>query len=299
MKRILVVGGHSAHQADMDELGQFCDGLNVAYPAAAVDKLPVDQLQFVVAPGNFLALHGPAGHSVSDYDLVILRNKMRTYNNVAYVLSRYCHAQGLRFFNDYSAYYPGTKAAQAVTFYEQGLPFLKTLFAMDPSVLRDLAQKELAFPFVLKDASGAKGESNYLIHNIKEMESRLAAEPDTNFIAQEYCPNDRDYRILIFGDEHLVFERRGGPGNHLNNTSRGAQAALAPSAVPSEIIAKAYKLARQSGLSVAGIDVMPKLGTTDFYFIETNSQPQLFTGALLNEKRQYAARMLQKFLEGS
>lgn len=295
MKRIIVVGGHSQSREDVAEITHFCEGVRNAY-TAEVGMVHVDQLQFVIAPRSFSVLDSQTGDSLGTADLVILRNKMRTYTTVAYCLSRYCATQGIPFFNDYSAYFPGTKVAQAAVFYEQQVPFLKTVFAMDPAALIAIIRKELQLPFILKDALGAKGEANYLIQSFEEVQTRLTEAPDTAFIAQEFCPNDRDYRVLVMGTDHLVFKRQSSADTHLNSTSKGALATLAPEDLPPEIISQAHGLAVTMGLQIAGIDAMPRLDTQQFYFIETNSQPQLFTGALQDEKRQHFGALLQGLL---
>lgn len=296
MKNIIVVGGHSQTPEDIQELNSFCDSLREAYPAAHVDSVTVDQLHFVIEQGGFRVVNAKTAKELHEADLVILRNKMRTYNSIAYALSRYCDASGIRFFNDYSQYFPGTKLAQAVVFYEQKLQFIKTVYAMDHKVFTDLIKQELSLPFVLKDALGAKGSSNYLIKSYEDLEQHLNSEPDTHFLAQEFCANDRDYRILIAGDEHLVIKRQGAGDTHLNNTSTGGSAGLAPDEVPAGVIEQSKHLAEVMKLQIAGIDVMPKLGTDEFYFIETNSQPQVFTGAFPEEKQKLMSRFLDRLL---
>jgi glutathione synthase/RimK-type ligase-like ATP-grasp enzyme len=296
MKQILVVGGHSTTPEDIQELHSFCDSIREAYPEAQIDSVTVDQLQFVIEPGDFKVLNAKTGQELREVDLVILRNKMRTYNSIAYSLSRYCQAADVRFFNDYSQYFPGTKIAQAVVFYEQKLPFIKTVYAMDHDVLVSLIKRELSLPFVLKDALGAKGSSNYLIKSYEELEQHLQAEPDTHFLAQEFCANDRDYRILIAGSEYLIIKRQGAGDTHLNNTSTGGSAALAPDEVPLQVIEQSKHLAEVMDLQVVGVDVMPKLDTNEFYFIETNSQPQVFTGAFPEEKRELMSRFLDRLM---
>lgn len=296
MKKIVIVGGHSNTPDDIQELNLFCQSIGEAYPEVQVEAITVDQLQFVIEPGSFKALNAKNGSELREADLVILRNKMRTYNSIAYALSRYCETAGVRFFNDYSQYFPGTKLAQAVVFYEQELPFIKTVYAMDSGALTDVIKKELSLPFVLKDALGAKGSSNYLIKSFEELADRLRAEPDTHFLAQEFCANDRDYRVLIAGSECLVIKRQGVGDTHLNNTSTGGSATLAPGEVPAEVIEQSKRLAEAMKLQIVGVDVMPKLATDEFYFIETNSQPQVFTGSFPEEKRELMARFLDRLL---
>jgi len=224
MKSVLVVGGHSAQPADVRELQAFAAGLQqLLQQELVITTTTVDALQFVIEPNNFQVVDGNTDTDLQIFDLIILRNKMRTYTTVAYCLSRYCALRKQRFFNDYSGYFPSTKPAQAVVFYEQSVPFLKTVFAMDNSLLAKAATAQLSFPLVLKDASGAKGEANYLIQNRAELDIRLAAEPQILFMAQAFCPNDCDYRLLLAGGEHLVIKRQGLSDTHLNNTSKGAQ----------------------------------------------------------------------------
>lgn len=297
MKSILIIGGRTNSSEDREELDAFCEGVRRAYPNADVAAVHVDQLQFVVAPGVCRIMDDKTSQDIATNDLVILRNKMRTYSTIAYCVSRYCATQQVTFFNDYSGYFPGNKIAQTFVFYEQQLPFLKTIYAMDHSVLESAIRKELSLPFVLKDAHGAKGEANYLIASWEELKQRLAQQSDISFIAQEFCPNDRDYRLLLMGNEHMVFKRQGGADTHLNNTSKGATATIAPDDIPPAVIEQTHQLAKHMGLYIAGIDIMPRLNSQDFYFIETNAQPQIFTGALQDEKQEHFTRMLRGLLD--
>lgn len=295
MKRILIVGGHSSNNTDAEELQAFSTGVDYSVHQAMCEAATVDTLSFVIEPGRFDVYTGD-GTSLKHYDLVILRNKMRTYSNVAYLLSRYCTVHGLKFFNDYSDYFPATKAAQAVVFYEQSVPFIKTVYAMSQEVLTSIIQQELNFPCILKDSKGAKGASNYLVENIDQLQALFLKEPRTDFIAQTYIPNDCDYRILLLGDQTLVIKRQGSAGSHLNNTSTGGQAQLvALIDFPENVIAMSRDLAQAMNLTIAGIDVVPHKDTGEFYVLETNAQPQIFTGSFLAEKQQAMSAFLAEF----
>lgn len=294
MKRILVVGGHSSNNDDIEELRAFGAGISKSAQAVICDMTPVDQLYFVIAPGEFRAYNSQDRSLVSDYSVVILRNKMRTYNNIAYLLSRYCSTSNVPFFNDYSRYFPATKAAQAVIFYEQEVPFIKTVYAMDHAVLKAAIQKELELPYILKDAQGSKGVSNYLVRSLEELDQILANEPETDFLAQTYLPNNCDYRILLLGDQTMVIERQGTDDSHLNNTSTGGKGTLVPlDNFPSDIVMLSRRLARAMDLTIAGVDVVPHKDTGEFYVLETNAQPQIFTGTFLEEKQQAMTALLK------
>lgn len=297
MKRITVIGGISKSQADVDEIADFASGVSRATNTiATVEWTSLDDLYFVLAPGDFRVHDQRNGHLLNDVNLVILRSKMRKYGTVAFALSKFCEQQGIEHLNDYSLYFNGTKLAQTVLFYELDVPFIKTVYALGHDVLLSAIKKELGFPCILKDAHGAHGNSNYLVHSHEEAKQILQNEPKVQFIAQEFCPNDRDYRVFITDEEHLVFARTGSDGSHLNNTSQGGQAMLANNVLPAEILADSHRIARAMRLSLAGVDVIQNIKTSAYYFLEINSQPQTFTGAFLEEKAAQYARFIRKRL---
>ena len=296
-KEILIVVGVYAREKNEPTSAAFASGLtNLMTADANVTVTYIDNIQIVIDNDSFELYDAATGRPFSDFDLITMHGRLRTHREIAYAVSRYCQYRDIPHFNDYSVYYPGSKVGQAVAFLEAGVRIPKTLYALDGDRLLALAEKELEAPFILKHINGTKGKSNYLVQNIKEARERLAAEPDVPFMAQAYCPNDRDYRVLVTPTRELVFERRGGADTHLNNTSQGAAAALAPAAVPPQVIAQARAVAKALGLTLGGVDVMRHLDTGEFYFIEINSQPQLFTGALLDEKNVFAHQLILDLL---
>lgn len=297
MKRVAAIGGVSSSHADINEIQAYATGLQAISPhTVVVDDINLDALYVVVAPNDFRIHDTTHDRPFEAYSMVILRSKMRSHATLAYCLSHFCASKDIPHFNSYANYATGTKLYQAVVFHQLGLPFLKTVYAMRHDVLLQAVERELSLPFVLKDMQGAHGNSNYLIHSLDEARSALAAEPEVQFIAQEFCPNEKDYRVLVFDDEHLVFARQSSSDTHINNTSQGAKAVLAPKEVPANMLGQAHALARHMHLAVAGVDVMPHAVTGAFYFLEVNSQPQLFTGALLAEKQEYFQRFFLKQL---
>lgn len=289
--KILVVCGHSAVETDVIEAELFAEGLRANLAAGEIEIAHVDQLVFVVAPHNFdVSLHG---QSLCTFDLVILRGKMRTYNDVSYALSRFCSTQNVRFFNDYSGHFSGTKLAQAVVFYELGLPFLKTVRAADQNAMTHAVGEQLTMPAILKDSYGAKGTSNYLVKSHSELMSRLRAEKDVAFVAQEYCPNDGDFRLLILGEESVVIKRKAASGSHLNNTSLGATAQLVDNVIPDRIVQGARKMMQRLGLTIAGVDIIKHKETGEYYFLEINSQPQIYNGTFVDEKAELFTRLIE------
>lgn len=288
MKQIALIGSKASFIDDVQEMRGLQTFMHeVLGDAASTSLVHLDQLVFVLDPSGVTVHDTANGMLLADYDAVFLRGpKMRPLSELAYCVSRSCVLGGIPFCNDYSMYYRGSKVAQTFVFYELGAPFLKTVYAADNHLLLSAAKKELGFPFILKDNVGSHGDSNYLVRSEEEAHRILLQDADVDFLAQAYCPNDRDYRLLLMGGKQLVFERRGGADTHLNNTSKGADVTPVHNVLPAEIIAKAREVSEHLGLMISGVDVMPRLDTGKLYFLEINSQPQLRTGALLEEKKQ-------------
>lgn len=298
MKKILLVGKESMDSADIAALRAMTqyleDALGEAYEIAGTY---LDCLRYQIAPTSFAAYDTLNSCDIADMDAIYIRGpRMRWASIPAYYLSRYCAYHHIPCVNDYSRYYPNTKVAQAILFLEHRLPFLATLYDASKKRLVTAAAHQFGFPYVLKDTIGAHGDSNHLIRSAEQVDEVLSKEATVDFLAQEFCPNDRDYRLLLLGDKNLTFERRGDADSHLNNTSKGGQARLADDALPSPIVAAARKLADELGLMIAGVDIMPRLNTDELYFLEINSQPQLQSGALLAQKQEQLRTFFDRLL---
>lgn len=295
MKHILIVAGMSTipeYVANASELDDFMSDTLQGVADCSVTYL--DDIVYLMDNGIFEAFDSRNQRDVAEYDAVFIRARgMKSFIAHAYYLSRYCQYRGIPCPNDYSAYYCGTKIAQTIIFLEEQAPFIKTIYTLNNKELISRAQQELTFPYILKAVNASHGDSNHLIRDHAHAEQVLADDPEADFMAQSYCPNDRDYRLLIMGDTQLIFERRGKADSHLNNTSAGGEATLSHDELPEHIIAKAHDVSRRLGLQLSGPDIMPHLETGDYYFLEINSQPQLRTGALLNEKK----ALLRSFFE--
>lgn len=282
--RILLVGGFSDDSQEVESLDSLYDYTARTLPDAQVDRIFLNQITYRISKDSYEAYGDDLSNDLSVYDAIYIRGpKMRIRSEQAYYLSRFCEFNDIRCINDYSLYYPGTKIAQAGIFAEESLLFPVTLYTKDNRILVRLAESEFGYPFILKTTSGSHGDANYLIKSEQDVENALLE--DVDFMAQEFCPNDRDYRVLVTKDDSLVFARKGSSDTHLNNTSKGAEAFLAETnEVPVEIIESSRRIASRLKLEIAGVDVMPNLENGNFYFLEINSQPQLVTGAFLDQK---------------
>jgi glutathione synthase/RimK-type ligase-like ATP-grasp enzyme len=287
-KRVLILGGLEAdHSPQTEYAGQFAHLM----PDYEFTEVRFDHLAFYISGDRFSVTNSHSKEELSAFDLVVFRGKIRRSSPLAYVVSRYCSVTGTPFFNDYSNYRPSSKLAQAVLFYEEKVPFIETCYSSNPEILKQQISREFTYPIILKDNYGSHGFDNYLVANEAEFDDITARNPDIQFIAQRYYANSGDYRVLVAGDlPPLQIWRQAADSSHLNNTSQGGEASLTDD-LPGEIIAEAQRLAAKLKMSIAGVDLIKSSETGELYFLEVNSQPQLLTGAFLDEK----AAMLQNF----
>jgi len=297
--KILIVGGHSAHDPEITQMQAYADFFAQAARQTAPDSSAefcfLDELAFWITNDEFVVTDTRRDVPVDSYDVVVLRGRMRPYIMLASALSHYASAKGLRFFNDYSLYRPSSKLSQTIAMHEQGVPLPATLACDHPEQLVAQAARRLTYPLIAKDTYGAHGDHNFLVHSEDELRDILRTHSTLSFVLQEFIPNDADYRILIIGNQQLIIRRQAVGDSHLNNTSRGATATLVnPQDFPAETLAYAQRFAHDLHLDIAGVDAIQHKETGEMFFLEVNSQPQLLTGAFVAEK----ARLMADFLAG-
>lgn len=302
MKHALIIGGQTTDVID----GRGSPSHMSAYAeyfAADIADLEVgfahfDELSLVVSPDEFVIYDHKNDRSLSEYDVIIFRGKVRANGELAYCVSRFAALSGIRFFNDYTPYRPASKVSQAVTFHELGIKFTKTIYAMNPLILEAMVERELKTPFILKDSLGSHGESNFLLRSYDELGKITRRDQDIRYIAQDYFANDCDYRLLCIGDDELIIRRRANGDTHLNNTSQGGTAEIVQADfLPPSAISEAHRVCDHVGMSIAGVDLLYDEVSGDYAFLEINSQPQLMTGAFPKEKQALVARYLRSLLQ--
>jgi glutathione synthase/RimK-type ligase-like ATP-grasp enzyme len=281
MMRIAIIGGVSVDTGDQTD---YKNPLEVAYPSAVFEEIRFDFLAFEVTNDKFEVYDWRTKQPLSDYDIIMFRGKIRANTECAYVVSRYALHKGIKFFNDYSNYRPSSKLAQAVTFFELNVPLLPTYYSLNSQYLLQITTEKIKFPLIIKDSFGSHGNNNFVAKSSDELSDIVTNNPTIKFITQGFCPNDCDYRILVIGDnEPLVIKRTAVGNTHLNNTSQGGSAELRAD-LPQNVIIDAKKIAKELKMSIAGVDALQNKDTGDFFFLEVNSQPQLVTGAFVQEK---------------
>ncbi len=250
-----------------------------------------DDLIIGVGDNEFSIFDDRTQKDLADYQLILIRGKsFRNLFDVVKSISSYAKYKKIPVVNDYSGFRDSSKLTQAVQFFELGLPVAKSVY-VTPAVIKNSRLLGFDFPCIMKATLGAHGNDNYLVSSIEEATKIYNESPGKPFILQRFVPNNNDYRVLIVGDEVLIIGRQAVEGSHLNNTSQGGQALLASdSEVPAEIIEGAKKVMKSLDMTVAGVDVLADENTGEFFFLEVNSQPQLMSGAFIEEKAKAIAR---------
>lgn len=288
MQSIHIIGSPSADGEIA--LGTMANFLNLAFesnPGLAVTTCRMDEVVYVIGPGECNMYDHKNGTDLKDYDLVWFRGKLAPVITEAATIANYLRAHGVPVSNSFFAQRRGVgKINQMYVLATNNMPIPKTVSCAN-DLLPQYIEEHLQYPVILKDTHGAHGEQNYLVQNPDELVSILLQNSEFRFMAQEYIKGEGDYRILFAGEEYLIIKRLGAANTHLNNTSQGATATLIPhDEFSADIIAEARRFADLCEYEIAGVDVIISSATGDHYFLEINSQPQLATGAFLEEKKQ-------------
>jgi glutathione synthase/RimK-type ligase-like ATP-grasp enzyme len=260
----------------------------------------LNDLVFELARDGMKVYDPARGFSLDEFDLVVFRIIRSQWARVAACCSL-LRDKGIPYIDTMYEPRGASKYASEFIRFTAGLPVIQSVFANQQLLLRllgDESQSPLPYPFIMKDVNGRKGRLNFLIHDRKELEHAFAQNPDVEFIAQEFIPNDGDYRFLIMGDElKLVIHRLAQDGSHLNNTSQGAKSQqITIDSFDPQVVQDALKAAAVESIQVAGVDIIFDKRNGQHHVLEVNSSPQLLTGALPDLKMKAYADYLTSLL---
>lgn len=257
---------------------------------ASIFVCPADELSVQLAPDQFIVYDHHNERVLHEYDMVIFRGAINRIF-LASVVCQYLAEHGTRFFNDYRSYKAPNKLLQAVEFYRQGVPFPRLIYAGKRQLLQQLMHKTQLLPAVVKCTNGSKGRDNYLVKTLADFAAIERRLDRIAFLAQQYIPNDGDYRLLFFGKELVVRHRQNTTGSHLHNYARGATMHSVPvDDLPAAAVIAARNIVSRSGLTVAGVDMVVDAVTGQYYFLEINAQPGW--GKLRDDIRAPLAKLL-------
>lgn len=260
----------------------------------------LDDIVFDISNAKSVILDAKTGDDIASNDLVIIRN-VGKWSDAGITLAQYLKSKGVSFTDAYLGDSMGSgKLACSMLRVVNNLPIPRTVYANNSDrLLEYIKRSDLAFPMIFKDNNGKKGRDNYLVKSLAEIQDIKQDHPNIHFIAQEFIPNDGDYRILVMGGKiSLVIKRTADGKSHLNNTSQGGSAKIELQDLFSKgIKAEIIKAAEVEKLEVAGVDLIIDRVSGRHYFLEVNRAPQLSTGSFVDEKSTAYADLINRSLK--
>ncbi len=299
MKQVLVIGSVSDGPTEGAALKQMQDYVQTALGTgqAEVFSCHLDQVGYYFSNQGSQITDLVNNKDLKDYGLVFFRGKMAVSLNAASVIAQYLKENGVPHANTaYSKRRPVGKIPQMMQCASLGLPLPITV-AASAKYLPQLIDEHLTYPTIVKDVVGAHGDNNYLVKDAGQLAEILQKQPEIQFMAQQFVPNNGDYRVLFVGPQTAIIHRQSQGDSHLNNTSVGGQATLIPvKDFPAKVIQESHQFAELCDYEIAGVDVIFDSNTNEHYFLEINSQPQLMTGAEVPLKQEMLKEYFSQLL---
>ena len=295
---ILIIGPADAKDENGNELIQAYkevveEGIENSEDTTITTTL-LDEILIDISTDELKLYDSRNNRDLSEYDVLLLRGHgFGHFVDIMGVMTLYAEKHGIKMINEYAVVRDSSKLLQNTHFHFNGMNIPRTLY-VNRGLLEHSDQANWNFPSVMKQVNGSLGKNNFIVKNWDDVHDIFVREPVKRYIVQEFIPNDGDYRLLFGGDEMLAFKRTSVDDSHLNNTSQGGSAVLVDGAeIPSAIIEQSKLISRQYGMTISGVDVMQDKETGEFYFLEVNMQPQLITGAFLDEKKAFLGKTLK------
>jgi len=144
-----------------------------------------------------------------------------------------------------------------------------------------------SYPVILKfNRNGRKGMGTFLLreedieHQIRgTLENRKEngegfTGVDTEWLVQEYIPNNGDYRAMVIDGRCIgMYKRRPKKNKLVCSSSNGKSKRFKSGRFPSDVARMAEQAAMTLGISVCGVDLVRHSDTRQVYVIEANEAP--------------------------
>lgn len=181
------------------------------------------------------------------------------------VLGNYLESQGIPLYNSVDAIrLCDDKRLTHIALMREGILSPRTIMApmTYPNIgftnhdFFEYVERELTYPFVVKEAFGSFGEQVYLVRDRKELQQRIQGTSTTELLFQEYIPESRgrDVRLQVVGDRVVAsMYRYSDTDFRANVTAGGKMKNYTPSKEESSL---ALRAARAVGADFAGVDLL-------------------------------------------
>ncbi|HSX06384.1 MAG TPA: RimK/LysX family protein [Candidatus Saccharimonadia bacterium] len=243
---------------------------------------------------------------LSEYDLVYFKSHIANAEFAA-TAAEYLRYKSRRFIDrEVANYTSASKLSEAMRLVTHNVLLPRSIVAKTSLLLESYDQvvETIGSPFVLKEIASDRGRNNYLVSNTKEFHDILTqANLGHIYMAQEYIENDGFLRLNVFGNDMPLAVWRASHTHadplkrHLNKPTGGVNASkLADSELSPEVVNSAVAAASYMGRQVAGVDMVQDKRTKQWYILEVNYAPQLWSGSFVGAKAEAVARFFEKEL---
>ncbi|MEO6513097.1 MAG: RimK/LysX family protein [Candidatus Saccharimonadales bacterium] len=286
-----------------DTIEKFIEGIKSASSTPLeVTYITYDDVQFFFNNGTTKIVIKETKEDIATYDIVHFKTSKE--RDVTAAMASYLQKRGVLFFDKRAMKYSAnSKIYQYVLLNDNQIPVPNSVFVLPSqyAFMFETLNETLGLPFVFKGIHASRGAFNYLIENKKSYDEAVKEMNENNIIAiaQQFIPNDGDYRVLVLGRSValIILRSRTDNSTHLNNTSQGGTATLVDVAdFPTEIITKSITAATVFQLGIGGVDMLQDKSTGEWYCLEVNGDPQIASGSFVNEKQAAYAAYIEKEL---
>lgn len=244
---------------------------------------------------------------ISTYDLVYFKSHQRYYE-FAIAAAEYLKFRNVPFFDEeLGSYVSYDKLSDTTRLAIHRIPVPAMVCAATKILKqegRDAIQK-LGTPFVCKEINADRSRKNYLLDSYDELLEVLGeADEKDIFMLQRYVENNGYLRVLLLSSQIALAIYRHPVDNpdprkhHLNTPAGALNASLLPEAeLHREAADLVRRAARVSRRQVAGIDIIQDKTTGQWYVLEVNTSPQIFSGSFVKEKRDAFAKFIDFHLD--
>lgn len=243
----------------------------------AVEVTPIyySQLEFRAEVGKWEMYFEKT--PLCQFDIFYFRN-VGDKNEALPLLLEYAKKNNIPIVDEYLSWLGGAmrkkKSSEAALLLREGVDYAKTYYAGSIARIKQIVKKEKK-PVVVKATGGRHGTSTFLIKDEKDLQKALSGRESSQFLVQEYLPNDGDYRLFLVGYKLVAgFKRQKKEDKLILNRSLGPSQAIE---IPDNVRQLAEKATKILGVEVAGIDAVVDERSGKPMIIEANQSPEFYT----------------------
>lgn len=207
----------------------------------------------------------------------VIQNVYKKYGALIAGITEYCATSDTKIISLGANLLVGNKLYQLELIRKRKLPLISQYSAYTIEQANSIwFDSLLEKPLIIKELNKNQGrgihkvESYFELRKIFFEHSTLDSMP---LLLQAFIDNDGDYRVLIIQNRIIGIMKRTqtNPEEYRNNFSQGASGSIGY--LPEHVLHECLELYKDSGLLIAGIDVIQNKKTGEYHFLEINSNP--------------------------